>query len=216
MSDSNNIFLWKQKSEIDYIPLFIPLWLSLNAWLRDSFKFEEGKTDRDAIEWLKRGPNKLYYKFSELIKGEHSDAITFRGYFSELHHALENADIKFHKLPKQLENSPNKKVSFENTILVDSKNKDTNPKSESNTNEKKQKTDLKFETVIRGKRQQDKIKISPDFYIDENIDNVFRAYIENLYQVRCTLFHGDLPPSKDNERVIRALYLTLQMIMESV
>ena len=35
MSASEIIARWKQKSKIDHIPLFISLWLSLNAWMKD-------------------------------------------------------------------------------------------------------------------------------------------------------------------------------------
>ncbi len=196
MSNSNNISLWKQKSEIDYIPLFIPLWLSLNAWMKD--RWDEVTNDRKLLQKLKEEDNKLCIKFHGLIKGTEDDPITFRGYFVELCRALENANIPFHKLPENLKNSPDKSITFKNTIIDW---KDGTPE---------------FENVIKTKYQQDKIKLSDKIYVDNNINKVFGSYIENLYQVRCALFHGDLPPTPENERVTRALYLTLQMIMEDV
>ena len=42
MSSSKNISLWKKKAEIDYIPIFMSLWLSLNAWMRDRIKEGNG------------------------------------------------------------------------------------------------------------------------------------------------------------------------------
>ena len=50
MSTAENISLWKKKSEIDYMPLFISLWFSLNSWMTDRF---EGENDRDRLNLLK-------------------------------------------------------------------------------------------------------------------------------------------------------------------
>ena len=174
MSNSENTSLWKnwkKKSEIDYIPLFIPLWLSLNAWLRDQ---HTATKDRDLIEYLKDSGSRLEGEFRRLITGADPNSETFKSNFIELYHALENASIM----------SRGNKISFEKSIFK-----------------------------IKG--QHNKIEILPDLYIDADTNRLFRAYIENLYQVRCCLFHGNLNPEPKNERVIEICYLTLSTIMRN-
>ncbi len=196
MPTSSNISDLKKRSEIDYIPLFIPLWLSLNAWMTE--KFDKVTADRELLIKLKTGDNKLYNKFQGLIEStEEENPIIFKGHLVELYRALENANIPFHRLPKDLQNSPNKNVTFKNTIVWN------NGKP-------------KFEDIMKEKSRRDKIKLSKEIYVVNDINKVFGAYIESLYQVRCALFHGDLPLTSENARVIRALYITLQMIMEDV
>jgi len=56
MSNSENVSLWKEKAKIDYIPLFISRWFSLNAWMNNRFNKTK---DRDILELLKRGENPL-------------------------------------------------------------------------------------------------------------------------------------------------------------
>ncbi len=202
MSNSRKISLLKQKSEIDYSLLFMPLWLSLNAWMRDKFNEE---TDRSLIELLKNTDDTLYSEFSGLIdvvkENEKIHNIIFKDCFFEFCRALEGANIEFLRLPKNLENSNDKKVSFEHTIL-DWRSKDPKPK---------------FESIIKKQEYDgDKIEISPNFYIDSDIKRVFKAYIENLYQVRCTLFHGGLLLDEKNKDLVRCSYLTLQMVMKDI
>lgn len=50
MSNPEIFKRWKEKAEIDYIPPFMSLWLSLNAWMKDRFKYHK---DRDGLEALK-------------------------------------------------------------------------------------------------------------------------------------------------------------------
>lgn len=188
MSISENISLWKKRAEIDYIPPFISLWLSLNAWMR--YSYGEGK-DRTILDLLKAGSNRLSDRFAELIHAEDSNGNRFRGNLGELHRALINANIPYQKKPEE-------KVSFENCII------DWNNGQ------------LLFESVLKTKHQKEKIKIENNLWFENNTKRLFAAYIEIVYQIRCTLFHGHLAPKLENERVIRSLYLTLSMIMEHV
>ena len=193
MSSSENISLWKKKAEIDYIPLFISLWLSLNAWMKDRFN---ATRDRELLNLLKSSNDSLKSKFSSLIHGNNAQANSFKGHFAECYRALENANLQYHKLPSSLEQEINQKISFSNCII------DWNDGQPS------------FSSIIKTARQQDKVKIDIDLWVDK--DTVYSAYIECLYQVRCLLFHGHLVPKQENERVIQAFYLTLLMIMEGV
>lgn len=190
MSTSENISLWKKNAEIDYIPPFISLWLSLNAWMRDRYIANK---DREMLELLKGGVgrNTLLDRFAELIHAEDSNGNRFRGNLGELHRALVSTNISYYKRPKE-------KVSFDSCII------DWNNGQ------------ISFESVIKEKNQQEKIEIDNNLWFEDNTERLFAAYIEIVYQIRCSLFHGNLAPKPENERVIRPLYLTLSMIMEHI
>lgn len=187
MSTSENISLWKKRSEIDYIPSFISLWLSLNAWMRDRYREE---TDRKMLELLKGGGNNLSEKFSTLIHADDANGSRFRGNLGELHRALVNANISYHKRKE--------KISFDCYIIFRSNAQPI------------------FESVLRKENQKEKIKIDDNLWFEDNSERLFPAYIEIVYQIRCVLFHGDLAPIPENERIIKPLYITLSMIMENV
>ena len=189
MSTSENISLWKKRAEIDYIPPFISLWLSLNAWMRD--RYIENK-DREMLELLKGGGgrNTLLDRFAELLYAKDSNGSRFRGNLGELHQALVNANIYI--------NRSDKPISFANCI-VDWNNGQPI-----------------FVSLEKTKNQKGKIKIADNLWFEDNTERLFAAYIEIVYQIRCTLFHGNLSPKPENERVIRPIYLTLSMIMENV
>ncbi len=197
MSSSENISLWKKKAEIDYIPLFMSLWLSLNAWMKD--RFGATKNDRKLLNLLKSEENKLQGKFDSLINGRKADAQAniFKGHFAECYRALENANLKYHNLQNERDER-GEKVCFSNCIT---------DRNDGQPN---------FNSIMKTKRQHNKVKIDSDLWIDKSIDITFPAYIETLYQVRCLLFHGNLPPKQENERVVKAFYLTLFMIMDGV
>ncbi len=195
MSLSENISFWKKRSEIDYITLFISLWVSLNMWMKS--RWELGK-DRKLINALKRLDNEgLKNQFIDLIRGNDSKSLTFKGHFGELHSALENANLEYDSRATALQNAASKKVSFSNCII------DWN--------------DGNFELDSVVKKATDplasRIEIASNFFVEGNNDRLFAAYIEILYQVRCLLFHGNLWATQENIRVIKHLYLTLSMIM---
>ena len=113
--------------------------------------------------------------------------------FTELHRSLENANINYTK-----DNMKEYIISLSSCF---SGWKNGNPI---------------FISVLKTKRQHSKIKIDQELWVVDDNKQLFAAYIEILYQVRCALFHGNLSPIPNNERVIRALYLTLAMVMEKV
>ena len=197
MSNSRNISLWKEKSNIDYIPLFFSLWLSLNAWLKNRFEKER---DRDLINSLKIADTPIKSKFHELIQDGTGQSKTFQGYFVELIRALSNAYIPY---PQHVQRELRSEgdftefyITFQTFIL--------------------EWDGYQLANIIRGKRQKGIIRLDDETFVSDDIDQVFAAYIENLYQIRSRLFHGSLAPVPENERVIKALYLTLSMIMNKV
>lgn len=189
-SVSENISLWKKRSEIDYFPLFMSLWLALNTWMRDHC---DGNKDRERVESLKDDGLNVARRFVHLLNGKDSDGVRFKGNLGELHRALANARILYDN-----DRWPNQTISFAN-CTIDWNN--GNPA---------------FESVIKQKRQHNKIKLDDELWVDGDTDRLFAAYIEIVYQIRCALFHGNLTPIPENERVIRQLYLTLSMIAESI
>ena len=189
-SVSENISLWKKRSEIDYFPLFMSLWLALNAWMRDRC---DGNRDRDRVESLKEDGRNVARRFVHLLKAKDSDGVRFKGNLGELHKALANARILYDN-----DRWPNQTISFAN-CTIDWNN--GNPA---------------FESVIKQKRQHNKIKLDDELWVDGDTARLFAAYMEIVYQIRCALFHGNLAPNPENERVIMQLYLTLSMIVESI
>ena len=188
MSTSENISLWKKRAEIDYVPPFISLWLSLNAWLRDRYRPEK---DREMLELLKGGGNTLSDRFAELIHASDSGGSTFRGSIGELQRALVNAHIPYDRWPSEI-------ISFATCPISWN---DGSPN---------------LESVLKTRRQQEKIQIDDDLWVEDDAGRLFAAYMEIVYQVRCALFHGHLAPKPENVRVIRQLYFTLSMIMEHI
>lgn len=191
MSTSKIINLWKQKAEIDYFPLFISLWLSLNAWMKYDLDMTN---DRCMLNSIKDNNNLLSNKFTELMLASDADGNRFRGNFGELHRALENARIAYDKYDEWR----NDIISFTSCPIT------WNGKLS------------KLESVEKTKHQKGKIMIDDRFWVDNDTKRLFAAYMEIVYQIRCLLFHGKLAPTPDHERVIKQLYLTLSMIMERV
>ncbi len=191
MSNLENIYLWKKKAEIDYIPPFMSLWLSLNAWMKHRFEF---RRDRDRLEALKRS-GLFLDKFKELIRNESINGILFRGYFGELHRALVNAHILYNRIP-------DKTISFECCMIEWNNGKP------------------RFESILVEKENNNssfEIELDDGLWVENDPERLFVVYIEIVYQVRCALFHADLAPdSEENKRVIQQLYLTLSMIMENI
>ena len=200
-SDNENIRVWKQRGTIDYVSLFMNLWLCLNAWMNN--EFQNLSRERDKLNNLKGKPSPLLDRFRELMRTEGITATLFRSYFAELHHALVNAYIPYHRSPGNI-------VRFD-CCLIDWTSP---PNFESILVQQEEITiNLPFES---SEIEQEVIKLDDDLWIERNTERLFKAYIEIVYQVRCNLFHGDLVPDIENHRVIRLLYLTLFMIMEDI
>ena len=204
MSNPEIIKLWKEKAEIDYIPPFMSLWVSLNAWMKDSFTYG---MERDGVEFLKDSAPLLLDKFKELIGAQSIEGVLFRGYFGELHRALSKVYIPYKIRPNQI-------ISFE-CCIIDWNHGD--PQFESILIEGE--TDnLSFETPTEADEiMQETIALDDDLKVENNPERLFAAYIEIVYQIRCALFHGDLAPTpEENKMVIQHLYLTLSMVMEDI
>lgn len=205
MKLSKKILLWKDKSKIDYTPLFLSLWVAFNIWMR-SKTTNKRATERDIIDSIKDiGNNLLALKndsgvlkeeFIKMIQGESAEALTFRRYFSELHRSLENANLPYETNANGLKNVGNKKIAFSNCIIEWLGG------------------NFQLDSLVRRKRQHNIIEIDSNFRVENNNDRLFAAYIEIVYQVRCHVVHGTLPLNVKTERVVRYTYLTLSMVMK--
>lgn len=189
-STSQSVFLWKQKAEIDYTPPFISLWFALNAWMRERFN-SNPPTDRGRLEVMKRGGHTLSETFSGLIQSEDANGNRFRGNLGELQRSLVNAGISY-------ERNYDMKVSFANCVI------DWNNGQ------------ITYENLMKLGTEQNKLEIGVGLWVEDDAERLFAAYMEIVYQVRCALFHGELAPTPENERVIRQIYLTLSMVMERI
>ena len=217
MSNPEIIKLWKEKAEIDYIPPFMSLWVSLNAWMKERFTY---RRERDGVESLKDSAPLLLNKFKELIGAENINGVLFKGYFGELHRALSSAHIPYQRYPDKI-------ISFE-CCMIDWNNED--PQFEAILIEAEADTELdkimqEFEAILieaeadteLDKIMQETIALDDDLKVENNPERLFAAYIEIVYQIRCALFHGDLAPTPEEiKMVIQYLYLTLSMVMEDI
>lgn len=145
---------------------------------------------------LKRSTSPLGDRFAELINLQNTDesSLKFRGDFTGLIKSLDNANIPYDKNEKEI-------ISFESCVI------------EWDTKLGGAKEQI-YVSIMKKETDSSKIKIGDNLWVDDNVEHVFAAYIENLYQIRCAFFHGTLPPVEKNERVIKHLYLTLSMLME--
>ncbi len=191
---SNKISEWKKKSEVDYIPLCVNLWLSFNAWYKDEYKkFNNGKEGRDnqCIKFLKNkcdNGNIIYKTFSKLIQ-ENSH---FKFLFGSLHKALLNAELYYNSYC-----GGRYSISFENVSI------------ESNSKEKPS-------NLVKTKRSRNKLLLCDNIFFTDNITLIYKAYIEIMYKIRCMLIHGDLEMKDNQKDVIKYLYLIQYELMTDI
>lgn len=183
---------WKKKAEIDYIPICVNLWLSFNAWYKEEYKsHNKGKiaNDTECIKFLKKqcnDGNKIYKNFSKLIQEDQN----FQNLFANFSKSLLNADLHYKHYFDEKYN-----ISFENS-LIDDREKPVN--------------------LIKNKNSHNKIKLSKEIYFLNDIDAIYKAYIEIMYKIRCMLIHGDLKMDEMEKRVIKYLYLIQYELMKDI
>ncbi|MDE0012488.1 MAG: hypothetical protein OXU36_15160 [Candidatus Poribacteria bacterium] len=200
MSVSENFSFWKEKSEIDYIPLFVFLWFALNVWMRDHFQKET--TDRKRLDMLKRSGGALLGAFNRLILAQSTSGERFRAEFGELHDALVGARIPYNE-----DRWPNRSIDFDCCIV------------NWNNGQPSFESILVLEEIGDDTATYNYIELNDDLYVENDPERLFAAYMEIVYQIRCTLIHGDLDIDIEDiahKRVVRQLYITLSMVMEDI
>ena len=180
---------WREQAKIDYFSLFVPAWLALNAWMRDRFAAQD---ERRILEALKLGGHPLFDGFAGLVQSDEVRGSDFRSNLGELHRALVSANLSYATRHR------GKVVSLDSCAI------DWNSGQ--------------VDSVLREHTAEsdDALEIGGGLGVENDPARLFAAYIEIVYQVRCALFHGALPPNADSERVVRYAYLTLFAVMETV
>ena len=208
---SKNFSFWKAKSQIDYQPLFLFLWLALNVWMKNHFNKKENEeneddkkvySDRNRLDMLKRSGGDLLGAFSRLILAKNVDGERFRAEFGELHDALVGARIPYNE-----NRWPNKTIDFD-CCIIDWNN--GNPQFESI---------LVLEEIDDETPSYNYIELNDNLSVENDPERLFRTYMEIVYQIRNTLIHGDLDKNIEDIahiRVVRQLYITLSMVMEDI
>ncbi len=250
---------WRLLADVDYITQFIKAWIAFNAWYKNNYP--ELKTDRKAIEEIKREPNRFKDRMETLINGSDNNSKIFKNEISNLHYQLERVIIR----------NNGKKISFENILI------ETNPKNQerftrnrityevirdpnnqklitskvidSNGNEKllieqnngydleelrsnpqyqrltpPQKNNLescykeinpKKTITLIARADEPNIDIGLYHFIDDT-DKICKGIIEVLYMMRNSLFHGEIIPNRETNKVYEPAYHILYKLVESL
>jgi len=163
-SDNEKIRVWKERAAIDYVPPFMNLWLCLNAWMTAEYPKLSG--DRNKLNALKATPSPLLDRFTGLMSAPDINATLFRSYFAELHHALINADIRYHQFHDKI-------VRFD-CCLID---QTTHPRNfESILVQPGEITDTYVSFESRD-IEQEAIPLDDDVWVEGNTERLFKAYI---------------------------------------
>ena len=181
---------WRKHAEVDYFSQFILLWLSTNAWYRSYYPEIVGRKDRDYLDKLRQDHsprNKLFSKFERFISTPSmSESRELCSTIEALLFGLNRAALFWD------DDSHSQVIKLENCLMS------TNPKT--------------FGSLIV-KKHLPGINVSDNLKLIESKDDVFNAFLEIIYKIRCLLVHGDLEPSDDNHEVVKQCYSMLHLLM---
>ena len=188
-SSTDNTSKWKQLSEIDYFGLFIKNWLAFNSWYRGHHP--NLGSDRNCIDTIKNpqdARNSVFVVFGRLLMGTDREALSFRDNLDGFVTSLNRVTLTSsdHYLGT---------ISFSNA-LVDQNNSD-------------------YQDLTKAENQRNKIQLGST-YVTDDVELLYKATIELIYQVRCLLFHGNLEPTEENHQIIKYAYLLINSIMKSL
>lgn len=181
---------WREKSEVDYFPQLVILWLSANSWYRSHYSEIASKRDRLFLDKLRDDHstrNKLFARFDKLLQAagtkDHAELIST---IEALSFALNRAALLWD------EDDAGSAITFENCLLTQ------NPKTYGS---------LVVNKHAPGLPISDKLKLTDDK------SALFNGFLEIIYQVRCQLVHGQLKPNNETHEAVRQVYLLLRMFM---
>ena len=193
MSQSNSLE-WFKKAEMDYFAAFVKLWLSFNALYKRLFQNNNlGRNDRKYIEALKNIDNSLKRRFKDLFEQDSDEGKEFRLYLMEFIRTYDGGIFGGKNIVKNEVIRPQM-----NGKIVD---------------------EINFKDFIHPRNFQLKrkpkgyIKIGK-YYIRENPDEIWPYFVEVLYMVRNQLVHGELEPTEDNHKIIKACYNVLNLLIK--
>ena len=197
MPRQSNSLEWFRKAEIDYFSAFVKLWLSFNALYKRLFQNDNlGRKDRQYIEALKVRDNSIKRRFKRLLEENSDEGKEFRLYLMELIRTYDGGLFGGKKIRQneiirpQINGQPIEEISFKQFI---------HPRN--------------FQ-LKRKPRGYLKIKIGENFYyIKDEPDTLWSYLIEILYMIRNQLIHGELEPTEENHKTIRACYNILNILI---
>lgn len=186
---------WYKKADVDYFALFVNLWLSFNALYKQIYSIVPTvQNDREHIEQIKnsvRANNPLLREFIKLFEGESSEASEFRFHLKELirmYDGMANRKILNTEARPQMHGSPINELSFKQFI---------HPK-----------------THHLKKKVNGYLKIDGLYIRNDNLDELWKYYLETVYMIRNMLIHGSYDPSDDNHRAVKNCYVTLRHLIK--
>jgi len=194
MPRQSNSLEWFKKAEIDYFAAFVKLWLSFNALYKRLFQNDNlGRYDRNYIEALKNRDNSLKRRFKRLFDENSDEGKEFRLYLMEFIRTYDGGIFGGKNITKneiirpQMNGQKLDEINFKDFI---------HPRN------------FQLRRKPRGY-----IKIEK-YYIKENSDEIWPYFIEVLYMVRNQLIHGELEPTDENHKIIKACYNVLSLLIK--
>ena len=181
---------WRKKSEIDYVPQLLILWLSTNSWYRSHYSDIASKKDRDFLNKLRDDHstrNKLFTRFKKILEDDGTkEHVELNSTIEALSFALNRALLRWD------EDDAASAITFEYCLL--------NPGS-------------KAYGSLSVNKQASGINISKTLKLNEDKSVLFNGFLEIIYQVRCQLVHGQLKPDEDSHEAVKQVYLLLRLMM---
>ena len=181
---------WRRKSEIDYVPQLLILWLSTNSWYRSHYSEITSKRDRDFLEKLRvdhSTRNKLFTRFKKILEDDRTkEHVELNSTIEALFFALNRAVLRWD------EDDAASAIRLENCLL------NPNPKT--------------YGSLTVNKQAQG-INISKTLKLNDDKSILFNGFLEIIYQVRCQLVHGQLKPDEDSHEAVKQVYLLLRLMM---
>ena len=192
---------WFAKARVDYFSPFINLWLACNSWYNFHYSLSQDRAHVDKLKTEFGNSNKLYVAFQRcFVQGESKDKKTFLSLLELLHFSLNQAEIK----PVKFHST--KSLNF-NCLLIDFSKKD----------DPNEYIDIVLSNALTKtgtlKANQQGIILNSTLVLLADSEKVFAGLIELIYQVRCALVHGELPPTSQNHEVVKYCYLVLFELM---
>ena len=181
---------WRRKSEIDYVPQLLILWLSTNSWYRSHYSDIASKKDRDFLNKLRDDHstrNKLFTRFKKILENDGTkEHVELNSTIEALSFALNRALLRWD------EDDAASAITFENCLL------NPNPKTYGS---------------LTVNKQAPGINISKTLKLNDDKSALFNGFLEIIYQVRCQLVHGQLKPDEDSYEAVKRVYLLLRLMM---
>src|SRR5665213_3303477 len=215
-------------SEVDYLGQFVKAWLAFNAWYRSAYTEPR---DRIIIEEFKWQPNPVANKLRPLLSAiESEESQQFRSDIGLLHHRLQNYEIHTGK------GSEKERISLENIYLRNLP--PCRKQSESygykfvvervgtghvTVNVTNQQGFLRALYREASPRQFANLTVGSDpaikcgsFDFRCTAGALFAGTVEAVYMMRCTLFHGELMPTREANACYEPAYYLIRRFLHAI